>query len=117
MPFGGDPSRGGVKVLGNPVVKEVATRYGRDPGQVLVSWGIKVRCEIPPPFSAALCKLSQHFSRTCLCIFEICNVSLTLILDSADSLSCQSQSSRLESSPTSRLLTWMMKGKYKPYEE
>ncbi|VUC29048.1 unnamed protein product [Clonostachys rosea] len=42
MPFGGDPSRGGSQVLGNPLVKDIAAKYGKDAGQVLCSWGIKV---------------------------------------------------------------------------
>jgi L-glyceraldehyde reductase len=43
MPFGGDVSRGGNQVLGSPVVNEVAKRTGHEPGQVLVSWSVKVR--------------------------------------------------------------------------
>lgn len=42
MPFGGDANRGGVQVLGNPLVDQIARKYNRDPGQVLGSWGIKV---------------------------------------------------------------------------
>ncbi|CAH0000535.1 unnamed protein product [Clonostachys byssicola] len=41
MPFGGDPSRGGSQLLGNPLVKDIAAKYGKDAGQVLCSWGIK----------------------------------------------------------------------------
>lgn len=41
MPFGGDASRGGAKVLGNPLVDDVARRTGRQAGPVLVSWGVK----------------------------------------------------------------------------
>ena len=42
MPFGGDAKRGATKVLGNRVVEEVARKAGKQAGQVLVSWGIKV---------------------------------------------------------------------------
>ncbi|EXJ77303.1 hypothetical protein A1O3_10461 [Capronia epimyces CBS 606.96] len=41
MPFGGDASRGGVKVLGNPLVADIAKKDDKDAGQVLASWGIK----------------------------------------------------------------------------
>ncbi|KAF9875372.1 aldehyde reductase i [Colletotrichum karsti] len=41
MPFGGDATRGGAKVLGNPVVDTIARKFGKDAGQVLGSWGIK----------------------------------------------------------------------------
>ncbi|KAJ4315827.1 hypothetical protein N0V84_008161 [Fusarium piperis] len=41
MPFGGDISRGGNQVLGSPVVRDIARKTGKEPGQVLVSWSIK----------------------------------------------------------------------------
>lgn len=41
MPFGGDIARGSNQVLGNPVVKQIADKTGKQPGQVLVSWAIK----------------------------------------------------------------------------
>ncbi|CAK7207279.1 hypothetical protein SEUCBS139899_010089 [Sporothrix eucalyptigena] len=41
MPFGGDVARGSNQVLGNPVVKQIANKTGKQPGQVLVSWAIK----------------------------------------------------------------------------
>ncbi|CAK7217883.1 hypothetical protein SCUCBS95973_003298 [Sporothrix curviconia] len=41
MPFGGDAARGSNQVLGSPVVKEIADRTGKQPGQVLVSWAIR----------------------------------------------------------------------------
>ena len=43
MPFGGDASRGGAKVLGNPAVTLIAAKTNTQSGQVLVSWGVKVR--------------------------------------------------------------------------
>ena len=48
MPFGGDSSfsKGGETVLKSPVVLEIAQKLGKDVGQVLASWGIKVRIKI-----------------------------------------------------------------------
>lgn len=43
MPFGGDVARGGKQVLGSAVVEDIASKTGKKAGQVLVSWGIKVR--------------------------------------------------------------------------
>ncbi|KAH0421467.1 aldehyde reductase i [Colletotrichum camelliae] len=48
MPFGGDATRGGARVLGNPVVDEIARQVGKDAGQVLGSWGIKARFSVLP---------------------------------------------------------------------
>lgn len=43
MPFGGDAARGANQVLGSALVEEIAKQTGKKAGQVLVSWGIKVR--------------------------------------------------------------------------
>lgn len=42
MPFGGDNKRGGSQVLGHPLVVDISQKLGKQPGQVLGSWGIKV---------------------------------------------------------------------------
>ncbi|KAL4791476.1 aldehyde reductase 1 [Aspergillus venezuelensis] len=60
MPFGGDASRGGGQVLGSPIVKSIANKTGRQPGQLLVSWGIKRGFSVLPK-SVKPARIEQNF--------------------------------------------------------
>ncbi|OHF04031.1 aldehyde reductase 1 [Colletotrichum orchidophilum] len=69
MPFGGDATRGGAKVLGNPVVDQIASKFGKDAGQVLGSWGIKRGFSVLPK-SVKPSRIESNFQ-----VFDIDNES------------------------------------------
>ncbi|KAH7127613.1 Aldo/keto reductase [Dactylonectria macrodidyma] len=60
MPFGGDISRGGNQVLGSPIVHGIAKITGKEPGQVLVSWGIKRGFSVLPK-SVKVSRIESNF--------------------------------------------------------
>ncbi|KAJ5634251.1 hypothetical protein N7528_002093 [Penicillium herquei] len=66
MPFGGDATRGGDKVLGNPVVDAIAQKNGKQAGQVLVSWSVKRGFSVLPK-SVKPARIEANFQAFDLC--------------------------------------------------